>query len=105
MSLLWPRSLVKRTPKAVLQADRIDLICATNKGDKYKTNPSRSFPILMNATSVKVTTSVLSVAATLAVAGRFWARKIKKQRYGLDDWTVLSSWVSAIDLPLICKQI
>ncbi|KAF2440858.1 hypothetical protein P171DRAFT_434607 [Karstenula rhodostoma CBS 690.94] len=47
----------------------------------------------MDATSVKLTTSVLSVVATLAVGGRFWARKLKKQHYDLDDWTVLASLV------------
>ncbi|KAF9730343.1 hypothetical protein PMIN01_11212 [Paraphaeosphaeria minitans] len=47
----------------------------------------------MDATSVKITTSILSMVATFAVGGRFWARKIKKQHYGLDDWTVLASLV------------
>ena len=48
----------------------------------------------MDATTVKVTTSVLSAVATLAVVGRFWARTLKKQRYGMDDWTILASMVS-----------
>jgi hypothetical protein len=58
----------------------------------------------MDATSVQVTTLVLGVVATLAVGGRFWARKLKKQRYGLEDWTVLASLVRGRVLVLIMSR-
>lgn len=47
----------------------------------------------MDAATIIVVTAVLSSVATLAVIGRFWARKLKKQQYGIDDWTTLASLV------------
>ncbi|KAF1974067.1 hypothetical protein BU23DRAFT_598633 [Bimuria novae-zelandiae CBS 107.79] len=47
----------------------------------------------MDVATVTATTSVLSAIATLAVVGRFWARKLKKQQHGNDDWTSLASLV------------
>lgn len=44
---------------------------------------------------VRAIVVVLSTIATLAVAARFWVRKLKKARYEADDWTILASLESS----------
>ncbi|CAI6235680.1 unnamed protein product [Periconia digitata] len=42
---------------------------------------------------VRAIAITLPIIATLAVAARFYVRKLKKAKYGADDWTILTSLI------------
>lgn len=50
----------------------------------------------ISRTNVYVADILLSLLATVAVIARFWVRKLRKARYGADDWTILASLVRRI---------
>jgi hypothetical protein len=55
----------------------------------------------LSVPEVRAIAIVLSIIATLAVAARFWVRKLKKSMYGADDWTILTSLALAWALTIL----
>ncbi|PVH97493.1 hypothetical protein DM02DRAFT_674116 [Periconia macrospinosa] len=47
--------------------------------------------MVLSRTDVFAIDIILSLLATFAVIARFWVRKLRKSRYGADDWTILGS--------------
>ena len=52
-----------------------------------------TLPLSGNAVKAVVCSVIFSVLGTVAVILRFYARRLKKAPYGLEDWLVLASLV------------
>ena len=47
-----------------------------------------------NPAGLYVLCTVLPALSTLAVGARYYVRSVKKQKFGVDDWTALAGLVS-----------
>lgn len=48
-----------------------------------------------NAAGLYVLCSILPTLSTLSVGARIYVRNVKKQKFGVDDWTALAGLVSS----------